>query len=323
MSLPQTAAGRGFRTVVRLLSSAIFLLLAVMTSKASQLPLVCNPSSLQFGDVQVGNSRSLSVAVTNRGPDGITLQKESVSGAGFSLDGITTPLVLQPGESFTFGVTFTPLSATSVTGDVQGTDSRGRSLALPLSGTGLPSGQLISFPQTMNFGNVRVGETAQREGVLSASGGSVTVYSSNSNSIEFTSSGLTFPMTVAQGQSVPYVVVFRPQRQGKAAASLSFRSNAADFPEAQSLSGDGLPPQSYTVGLSWQAPSGSQVSGYNVYRGIDSGGPYSKINTILDPDTSYVDNGVVNETTYYYVTTAVNSEGLESTYSNQAKVTIP
>jgi len=68
--------------------------------------------------------------------------------------------------------------------------------------------------------------------------------------------------------------------------------------------------------------SSSQVEGYNVYRGGQRGGPYSKIYA-LDPNTSYTDNTVTDGNTYYYVTTAVNSSGQESAYSNQVTAVIP
>jgi len=79
---------------------------------------------------------------------------------------------------------------------------------------------------------------------------------------------------------------------------------------------------SHTVLLRWQS-STSTVSGYNIYRGISSGGPYEKLNTSPVAADSYTDSSLAVSTTYYYVTTAVNASGVESTYSNQAVVNIP
>jgi len=76
------------------------------------------------------------------------------------------------------------------------------------------------------------------------------------------------------------------------------------------------------VDLTWNA-STSQVAGYNVYRSEVSGGPFTKINSSLDVNTNYTDSSVQPGYTYYYVTTAVNLEGQESVYSNQAQATIP
>jgi fibronectin type 3 domain-containing protein len=78
----------------------------------------------------------------------------------------------------------------------------------------------------------------------------------------------------------------------------------------------------HTVALSWTA-STSTVAGYNVYRGTVSGGPYSKINSSLVATLSYTDSTVQSGTTYYYVTTAVDSSGDESTYSNEVSAPIP
>jgi fibronectin type 3 domain-containing protein len=76
------------------------------------------------------------------------------------------------------------------------------------------------------------------------------------------------------------------------------------------------------VNLSWN-PSTSQVVGYNVYRSNQSGGPYGRINAALDPNTAYTDGSVLGGQTYYYATTAVNSQGQESTYSNLSQAVIP
>ena len=59
------------------------------------------------------------------------------------------------------------------------------------------------------------------------------------------------------------------------------------------------------------------VKGYNVYRRTKPGGPYSKINSELVQGFSYQDRDVKSGTTYYYVTRAVNADGLESANSSE------
>jgi len=78
----------------------------------------------------------------------------------------------------------------------------------------------------------------------------------------------------------------------------------------------------HSVTLTWTA-STSTVAGYNVYRGVQSGGPYTRINSVLEAPTNYVDNTVESGCTYYYVVTAVDGNGLESAYSNQVVAVIP
>jgi hypothetical protein len=78
----------------------------------------------------------------------------------------------------------------------------------------------------------------------------------------------------------------------------------------------------HSVMLSW-SPSSSTVSGYNVYRSTVSGSGYTKLNSGLIGGTNYDDTSVQSGTTYYYVTTSVDSGGDESAHSNQAAATIP
>ena len=79
----------------------------------------------------------------------------------------------------------------------------------------------------------------------------------------------------------------------------------------------------HTVQLSWDASTSQNVIGYNVYRGANPGGPYTQISSSVDPNTSYVDSTVQGGQTYYYVTTAVNSDNTQSEYSNQTEAVIP
>jgi fibronectin type 3 domain-containing protein len=77
----------------------------------------------------------------------------------------------------------------------------------------------------------------------------------------------------------------------------------------------------HTVALSWNLTS-STITGYNVYRGVDRGGPYSRIASLV-PTNSYTDNWVFSGETYYYVVTAVGLNSLESGYSNEVFASIP
>jgi Bacterial Ig-like domain (group 2) len=78
----------------------------------------------------------------------------------------------------------------------------------------------------------------------------------------------------------------------------------------------------HSVGLSWAA-STSSVVGYFVYRGTTAGGPYTKLFTSAEAATVYTDNSVQNGATYYYVVSAVDGNGAESGFSNQASATVP
>jgi hypothetical protein len=340
MSLPKQAARRGFRAVSHFLAVVLMAALFAFSLFASEppgrdvdlvappargvhdrSPLIATPGNLAFGDVATGSSRSLSAAVINTSKFSITISAGKATGHGFSLSGIHLPLILGPGERYSFSVTFRPTSIGKASGSITATGSFRSTLTIPLTANGTPSGELLSWPMSINFGSVPQGATAQRTAMLIAVGGPVTVYGASSDSVQFLPAGLPSPFVLSEGQSVAYRVIFSPQKTGKSSALLSFKSSASNSP-GQLLDGQGEAPQSYTVELSWQ-PSASPVVGYNIYRGVTSGGPYSMINSGLDPLTNYQDNHAAASQTYYYVTTSVNAEGLESQYSNEVEVTTP
>ncbi|MBK7319521.1 LamG-like jellyroll fold domain-containing protein [Candidatus Villigracilis affinis] len=85
----------------------------------------------------------------------------------------------------------------------------------------------------------------------------------------------------------------------------------------------GLTASSYSrnVNLSWTASSDSDFAGYNLYRGTIAGGPYTKVNVSLLTSLTYLDAGLTNDTTYYYVLRAVDTSANESVDSAEVDVT--
>jgi hypothetical protein len=75
--------------------------------------------------------------------------------------------------------------------------------------------------------------------------------------------------------------------------------------------------------LNWNPSPSNDVVGYNVKRSTTSGSGYTRINTDLIPGTSYLDDTAQSGQTYYYVATAVDSRGRESTPSNEASAEVP
>ena len=189
-------------------------------------------------------------------------------------------------------------------------------------GGGAGTGQLAVTPTTMNFGNVAVGSNSAKPGALTAGSSDITVTSAAWNGQGYALSGITFPVTVPAGQNVPFTVTFAPQAAGSTPGSIAFDSNATNSPTTEILSGSGTQQSQHTVALTWH-PSTSQVIGYNVYRRIGSSGSYTRLNPSVNVATTYADASVQSGQTYDYVTTSVDSNNVESTYSNQATAAIP
>ena len=318
LSISYTANGKGNN------SGSGTLTVPVSGTAVTQGQLSPNPGSLNFQNVQVGNSQTLQETVSNSGGETVNISQATVSGTGFSISGITPPISLTPGGSITFNATFAPQSQGSASGNIAITsDAINSPLNISLAGNGTAAGQLGVNPTNYNFGNVTVGTSASTTATLSASVASVTVNSVSFSNSEFSLSGISFPLNLAVGQSATFKVTFSPQATGSVSATATFASNAANSPTVLSLSGTGTPAQQYSVNLSWTASNDPNVTGYNVYRGTTSGGPYAQINSGLNSGTTYTDSSVTGGQTFYYVTTAVDSSGQESAYSNETSAVIP
>jgi centrosomal CEP192-like protein len=217
--------------------------------------LSANPTSNSFGSIQVGTSASQYQSVTNSGGSNVTVNQANVSGAGFSISGLTLPITLTPGQSYTFNTVFAPASSGAASGSIAVvSDASNSSLTIALSGTATASGQLLLSPTTLDFGSITVGQNKSLTAALGASGSSVTVSSASINNGEFSVSGASFPLTLNAGQSTPLTVTFALQSSGIASGNLSFSSNRSPTQVVEALSGTGV--AQHQVQLSW-APSSS------------------------------------------------------------------
>jgi hypothetical protein len=77
-----------------------------------------------------------------------------------------------------------------------------------------------------------------------------------------------------------------------------------------------------TATLSWNASTESDLAGYKVYQGTGSGTYGAPITTLPKTTTSFTATGLQNGTTYFFVVTAYDNSGNESTYSNEVSKSI-
>jgi hypothetical protein len=183
-------------------------------------------------------------------------------------------------------------------------------------------GQLSASTQTLNFGNVNIGSSSSQTITVSSSGAAnVTVSNVSTSGAGIAVSGVYVGLILAPGQNVPLMVTFTPAATGSASGSITITSNAANSSFSIAVSGTGVQPVSHSVDLAWNAATGA--AGYNVYRGSASGGPYTVLTASPVTTTSFIDTNAQSGQTYYYVVTSLNSNGGESTDSNQVSATIP
>lgn len=283
--------------------------------------LGASAATLSFGSVNDGTTASRSETLTNTGGSSITISAVSASGTGFSVSGLSLPATLAAGKSSSLNVTFAPTTSGAASGNLIVTSSATNpTVSVHLSGTGTAaSGTLTVSPGSLSLGTVLVGSSKSASGNLTASGASVTVSAITSDdSAVFSVSGISLPATIPAGSSVPFTVTFRPASTGAASATLTVTSNSTASAITEALVGTGSAPPSHQISLSWDASSSSAISGYNVYRSTYNSacGSFSKINATLDTTTVFTDISVADGASYCYATTAVDSSGTESGYSN-------
>src|ERR1700728_254078 len=290
--------------------------------------LIASPASLTF-NVQENKTQVLTETVTNTGGSSATISQGTVSGTGFSISGLGTNVILTPGQSTSFSVTFSPQSAGTFSGSVAiASNASNPALDITLSGMAVtPSSGTLSA-SAVNVGSVTVGTSGTQTGTLTATGASVSVSSvslGGTNPSEFSVSGLSFPVTVTTSQPVTFTVTFRPGATGAASATASFGSNATNSPSAATLRGSGAAAPVHSVRLAWKASNTSGVTSYNVYRAVyaaNACGSYANIGSTPSSTTAYTDSVVADGTTYCYATASVDPSG-ESAYSNIVQAVIP
>jgi Abnormal spindle-like microcephaly-assoc'd, ASPM-SPD-2-Hydin len=296
-----------------------------LSGTGAQPEIAVAPSSAAFGSVVMGNSNSQTITVSNGGNASLSISQAATTGSGFSTSGLNAPLTIAPGNRAAFNVVFAPSSSGSAVGSLALLSNAPNSpLAIPLTGTGLAASTLLgASPTSLSFGSVNDGTTNSLSVTLTNSGNAnVTISGVNATGAGFTPSGVTAGTTLTPNQTATLSVAFDPTTPGAVTGALNVTSNATNSPATISLSGTGVAPTS--VVLSWTPSSSSDIVGYNEYRGTTLG-TYSKINSSLVTGTTYADTTVQSgqDITYYYVVTAVNSNGLESADSSPASVTIP
>ena len=77
------------------------------------------------------------------------------------------------------------------------------------------------------------------------------------------------------------------------------------------------------IGLDWSDNTEPDLSHYDVHRSMVAGGPYEKVNTDPVIESEYLDEGLEDETTYFYTVTALDIAGNESEKSEEASATVP
>jgi hypothetical protein len=206
------------------------------------------------------------------------------------------------------------------------TSSQSTTQALAVTApTVVAQGQLTFSPASFNFGSVNVGSVATELFSVTNSGtASVTISNASVSGAGLNASGLSAGAVLAPNQSVTLAVTFDPAGAGSVTGGVTITSDAANSSVSIGLSGTGVQaPVSHNVELNWAASTSAGVTGYDVYRGTVSSGPYALLTATPLASTSFTDTTTQAGETYYYVVTSVSSTNVQSSYSSVVSVVVP
>ena len=321
-------SGSAFAVVVSNTAGTVTSAPAMLTVNPAPAPAIqVNPTSFNFGNAVVGTKLSQVLIVKNTGTATLSITQVTETGsASFTVSGFSLPLNVSAGQQTTMTVAFQPTAVGATSGNISIVSNAPTSpTTVALAGTGIAATLRLGIsPTSLSFGNVTTGTSSATQNVTITNTGNanVTISQINLSGAGYSMTGGGAPVTITPSQNLILTVQFSPTTAGAASGTISIVSNASGSPAAVSLSGTGVAPVQHSVALAWN-PSTSTVSGYNVYRSTVSGSSYTKINPSLVTLLNYTDLTVQSGTTYFYVTTAMDSNGDESVHSNEVSASVP
>jgi hypothetical protein len=198
------------------------------------------PASVSFGNLNVGNTASQTVQLSNTGNSSMTVSQVAASGSGISVSGLAAPVTIAPSQSVPLTVKFAPSSGGAVAGSLTVTNSEGINAVAAVTGTGVQAGISVS-PTSASFGSVVTGNTNSQTVQLKNNGtASLTVSQVAATGSGFSVGGVTVPLTLAPGASSSFNVQYTPTAAGAVNGSVTIASNAPNSPATVSLSGTGV-----------------------------------------------------------------------------------
>ena len=167
------------------------------TTQTKTIPGVVTvaPGSISFGVVKVGNNQSLPGSMTNTGGSTLQVTQVTATGSGFSVSGLSLPVMLAAGQSQGFTVIFTPKAAGTVIGNLAIANTGSTpTVNVTLSGGSTTVGVLNPSPSSLAFGSVQVGGNQTLPETLTNTGGStITVTQVTPSGTGYSVSGLSLP----------------------------------------------------------------------------------------------------------------------------------
>jgi hypothetical protein len=235
------------------IAATVFLLGMLGSATAGAPPLVTptiakgtltfSPASGSLGSVGLESSHSITVTIKNTGQASVAISAKSVTGAEFSVTGLTAPKTLAAGASMTVTAKFAPTIAGAASGSFSITSNATNSAAkYLLSGTGVTP-ELTATPGSVSFGSVPKGTSnSQTIQLKNTSTKSVTITGTSISAAgsQYHESGLTLPLTLAPGAIAHLHLALTPTISGALNGNLAVNVASPNVPLVIKISGTGI-----------------------------------------------------------------------------------
>ncbi|WP_161570972.1 choice-of-anchor D domain-containing protein [Granulicella sibirica] len=223
------------------------------TGTLTQPQIEINPTTLDFGSIQVGASSTKSVTVTNTGEIPITFAAITLTGDYTRITTCPAPNgTLSPGASCAVEIAFTPAATGTRPGTLTVATSASTSpITVTLTGIGADAGtqpRLQITPTALDFGSIQVGTPSTQSVTITNPGiVPVTFYTANLTGDYTQTNNCPSPnTTLPAGDTCTFQLTFTPTTTGPRPGTLSISTSTAS-PLTVSLTGIGTtttaPPQ--------------------------------------------------------------------------------
>lgn len=311
---------------------------------AGQPSLNLPQQPVNFGGISVTATSAGSFSVTNISPASVTLGSPYYALTGLNASDFANPggtgsctngQVLAPSAHCSIFVSYTPsVQGNEIALVTVNSNGTGNPQNVTIKGQGIPPAapQVSLLPTNLSFGNQQQSTTSStvlstfsNSGNANLTTSSISISGTNSADFSLVGGSCTGSITLAPNAGCTVGVQFTPSTTSTESAQVSIADNSIGSPHTISLFGVGIATATHYVTLTWNASDSSNLIGYNVYCGTNSGGPYSLLTPTPVGTLGYTATGVTHGTTYFYVVTAVGTNPpyspTESSDSNESSAT--
>ncbi len=218
---------------------------AILSITTGTPVLTLSAGTLAFGNVTIGTSKTLQVAVSNTGTGALRLTQFSIGSAPTQYSVTGCAAIVLPGQSCTLTFVFKPTKSGDITGFPFWFDNtRASFYEMTLSGTGVATATAIVSTASLSFGGQNV---VTRSAIQSITITNSTAQALNANTIALNGAnpadfavGNNCGTSLAPGASCAVYVNFTPMFAGSRSATLAVPVSGSGAQTAVALNGTGV-----------------------------------------------------------------------------------